>query len=36
MIKAGIIGDGYTAAELIRILAGHGEVEVIAVLSTKT
>jgi N-acetyl-gamma-glutamyl-phosphate reductase len=35
MIKAGIIGDGYTAAELIRILAGHGEVEVIAVLSTE-
>lgn len=35
MIKAGIIGDGYTAAELIRILAGHEEVEVAAVLSTE-
>ncbi len=35
MIKAGIIGDGYTAAELIRILAGHDEVEVVSVLSTE-
>jgi len=35
MYKAGIIGDGYTAAELIRILAGHDEVEVVSVLSTE-
>ncbi len=35
MIKAGIIGDGYTAAELLRILAGHDEVEVVSVLSTE-
>lgn len=35
MIKAGIIGDGYTAAELLRILAGHELVEVVAVLSTE-
>lgn len=35
MFKAGIIGDGYTAAELIRILAGHDEVEVVSVLSTE-
>ncbi len=34
MFKAGIIGDGYTAAELLRILAGHDEVEVVSVLST--
>ncbi len=35
MYKAGIIGDGYTAAELLRILAGHDEVEVVAILSTE-
>lgn len=35
MFKAGIIGDGYTAAELIRILAGHDDIEVVAVLSTE-
>lgn len=35
MVKAGIIGDGYTAAELLRILAGHDEVEATVILSTE-
>ncbi|MGE5380883.1 MAG: N-acetyl-gamma-glutamyl-phosphate reductase [Methylocystaceae bacterium] len=33
MIKAGIVGDGYTAVELVRILKGHPEVEITAVTS---
>jgi N-acetyl-gamma-glutamyl-phosphate reductase len=33
--KVGIVGDGYTAAELLRILAQHPAVQVIAVLSTE-
>lgn len=35
MYKVGIIGDGYTAAELIRILAGHDEVEAVCISSTE-
>lgn len=35
MYKVGIIGDGYTAAELLRILAGHDEMEAVAVSSTE-
>lgn len=35
MHKVGIVGDGYTAAELLRILAQHPAVEVAAVLSTE-
>lgn len=34
MYKVGIIGDGYTAAELLRIIAGHDEIEAVAVSST--
>ncbi|MEA4926724.1 MAG: N-acetyl-gamma-glutamyl-phosphate reductase [Syntrophomonadaceae bacterium] len=34
MYKVGIIGDGYTAAELLRIIAGHDEIEAVAVTST--
>lgn len=33
MYKVGIIGDGYTAAELLRIIAGHDEIEAVAVSS---
>jgi N-acetyl-gamma-glutamyl-phosphate reductase len=34
MIKAGIIGaSGYTGSELVRILAGHPQVEVVAITS---
>jgi len=33
--KVGIVGDGYTAAELLRILALHPAVEVTTVLSTE-
>ncbi len=35
MYKVGIIGDGYTAAELVRLIAGHDEIEVVAVTSTE-
>lgn len=35
MHKVGIVGDGYTAAELLRILALHPAVEAVAVLSTE-
>ncbi|MDD4170914.1 MAG: N-acetyl-gamma-glutamyl-phosphate reductase [Syntrophomonas sp.] len=35
MYKVGIIGDGYTAAELLRLIAGHDEVEAVAVTSTE-
>jgi len=35
MYKVGIIGDGYTAAELLRIIAGHDELEAVAVSSTE-
>jgi len=34
MYKVGIIGDGYTAAELVRIIAGHDELETVAITST--
>lgn len=35
MIKAAIIGDGYTAADLLRLLAGREEVKVEIVCSTE-
>ncbi|MDD4801655.1 MAG: N-acetyl-gamma-glutamyl-phosphate reductase [Syntrophomonas sp.] len=35
MYKVGIIGDGYTAAELIRLIAGHDELAAVAVSSTE-
>lgn len=35
MYKVGIIGDGYTAADLLRLLAGHDEMEVVSILSTE-
>lgn len=35
MFKVGIIGDGYTAAELVRIIAGHEQLEVAMVTSTE-
>lgn len=35
MFKVGIIGDGYTAADLLRLIAGHGGVEAVCVLSTE-
>ncbi|NMC28167.1 MAG: N-acetyl-gamma-glutamyl-phosphate reductase [Syntrophomonadaceae bacterium] len=34
MYKIGIIGDGYTAAELVRIIAGHEDLQTVAVTST--
>ncbi len=34
MYKVGIIGDGYTAAELLRLIAGHDELETVAITST--
>ncbi|MGI6413654.1 MAG: N-acetyl-gamma-glutamyl-phosphate reductase [Syntrophomonadaceae bacterium] len=34
MYKIGIVGDGYTAADLLRLLAGHDEVEPVCILST--
>ena len=34
MFKVGIVGDGYTAAELLRLLAGHDELEPVCILST--
>ncbi|MGE5404437.1 MAG: N-acetyl-gamma-glutamyl-phosphate reductase, partial [Candidatus Saccharibacteria bacterium] len=33
MIKVGIIGDGYTAADLIRLFAGHDQARVVAITS---
>lgn len=35
MYNIGIVGDGYTAAELLRLLAGHDQVKAVAVLSTE-
>lgn len=35
MYKIGIIGDGYTAADLLRLLAGHDEMKVVCILSTE-
>ncbi|HWP97382.1 MAG TPA: N-acetyl-gamma-glutamyl-phosphate reductase [Syntrophomonadaceae bacterium] len=35
MFKVGIIGDGYTAADLMRLLAGHDGMEAVAILSTE-
>ncbi|MGE5372814.1 MAG: N-acetyl-gamma-glutamyl-phosphate reductase [Solirubrobacterales bacterium] len=35
MIQTAIIGDGYTAAELVRLLAGHGGACVAAITSTE-
>lgn len=35
MIPAAIIGDGYTAAELLRLTALHGELEIIHIFSTE-
>lgn len=35
MIKAAIIGDGYTAADLLRLLAGRDEVKVEIICSTE-
>lgn len=35
MYSIGIVGDGYTAAELLRLLAGHDQVKAVAVLSTE-
>lgn len=35
MYKVGIIGDGYTAAELLRLMAGHEELQAVAITSTE-
>jgi N-acetyl-gamma-glutamyl-phosphate reductase len=35
MYKVGIIGDGYTAAELLRLLAGHDEAGAVCIFSTE-
>lgn len=35
MFKVGIVGDGYTAADLLRLLAGHDEVEPVCIFSTE-
>jgi len=35
MYEVGIIGDGYTAAELLRIIAGHEELKVSLITSTE-
>lgn len=35
MYRVGIIGDGYTAAELLRLMAGHEELQAVAVTSTE-
>lgn len=35
MYKVGIIGDGYTAAELLRILAGHDQARAVCIFSTE-
>ncbi len=33
MFRIGIVGDGYTAVELLRLLAGHEEMEPVCILS---
>jgi N-acetyl-gamma-glutamyl-phosphate reductase len=35
LYRIGIVGDGYTAADLLRILAGHDGVKVTRILSTE-
>lgn len=35
MYKVGIVGDGYTAAELLRLMAGHPHLEPVCILSTE-
>jgi len=35
MYKIAIIGDGYTAAELLRLISGHDQLEVVMVTSTE-
>ncbi|MEN6350644.1 MAG: N-acetyl-gamma-glutamyl-phosphate reductase [Syntrophomonas sp.] len=35
MFKVGIVGDGYTAADLLRLMAGHDEVEPVCIFSTE-
>ncbi|MDD2619806.1 MAG: N-acetyl-gamma-glutamyl-phosphate reductase [Syntrophomonadaceae bacterium] len=35
MYKVGIVGDGYTAADLLRLLAGHDEAEAVCIFSTE-
>ena len=35
MYKVGIIGDGYTAAELLRLIGGHDELEAVLITSTE-
>jgi N-acetyl-gamma-glutamyl-phosphate reductase len=35
MHQVGIIGDGYTAAELLRLIAGHPEMEAVYISSTE-
>ncbi|HRY14009.1 MAG TPA: N-acetyl-gamma-glutamyl-phosphate reductase [Syntrophomonadaceae bacterium] len=35
MFSVGIIGDGYTAAELLRLIAGHDQLRAVAVTSTE-
>lgn len=35
MFKVGIVGDGYTAADLLRLLVGHDEVEPVCIFSTE-
>ncbi|MDD3270075.1 MAG: N-acetyl-gamma-glutamyl-phosphate reductase [Syntrophomonadaceae bacterium] len=35
MFKVGIVGDGYTAADLLRLLAGHDEVDPVMIFSTE-
>lgn len=34
MVQVGIIGDGYTAAELLRLMAGHDELRPVVITST--
>lgn len=35
MYRIGIIGDGYTAAELLRLMAGHNEMDAVYISSTE-
>jgi N-acetyl-gamma-glutamyl-phosphate reductase len=35
LYRIGIVGDGYTAADLLRIISGHEEVEAVTILSTE-
>lgn len=35
MLNIGIVGDGYTAADLLRLMAGHGGMQPVCVLSTE-